>query len=135
MTFMEQELRRMTEKCRNTFTYVGGTCYARINEDIRMRLELCPGKWNGLVMTILNRYEGEVDSNKILFADLWGMRKGAFEGEVEEPRIYISSYDKTWCWSGDAPVQREYDELAEIIDRYISVFQNMEDAQEQQMTL
>ena len=135
MIFMEQELRRITEKCRNSFTYVGRAGYAKINEDLRMRLEFCPGTWNGLTMTILNRNEGTVDKNEILFADLWGFRKGTFEDSVKEPKLYFSTYDKTWDWYSEKPSQLEYDELTDIIDQYIDVYQNMEDGQEQQMSL
>lgn len=126
--FMEQELRRMNEKCQNTFTYVGRTCYARINDDICIRLEFCPSKWDGLIMTILNRNKGAVDSNIILFKDLWGYQKGDSKDELIEPRLYFSTYDRTWDWFRDKPSQSEYDKVAEIIDRYISVYQNMDEA-------
>lgn len=125
--FIDQELKRITKKSRNTFTYVGRICYARINDDIRIRLEFCPGKYNGLTMTILNWNTGTIDSTKILFVDVWGVKKGAFKGNVVEPSIFCSN-DKKWSWFGDVPSQSECDKLAEIIDQYISVYQNTKEA-------
>lgn len=125
--FLDQELKRITKKSRNTFTHVGRFCYAKINDDIRIRLEFCPGKYNGLTMTILNRNTGVIDSIKILFVDVWGFRKGAFKGDIVESSIFFSS-DKKWSWLGDVPNQSECGKLAEIIDKYISVYQNMKEA-------
>ncbi|XBX10764.1 hypothetical protein QMP26_41445 (plasmid) [Enterocloster clostridioformis] len=125
--FVDRELKRITKKSRNTFIHVGRACYARINDDIRIRLEFCSGKYNGLTMTILNRNTGVIDSVNLLFADVWGLKKGAFKGEVVESSIFFS-FDKEWSWIGEAPSQSDCDKLAEIIDQYISVYQNTKEA-------
>lgn len=68
MTFYEQELRKIVGGRYPDATYVGRACYVRLSDMNRAKIQFVTGivsnQYNALQMTILNRSEGQVDTQR-----------------------------------------------------------------------
>ena len=78
MTFYEQELRKIVGAQHPDATYVGRACYVRLNDMNRAKIQFVTGmiasQYNALQLTILNRSEGQVDTLRLRFSDLLGIK-------------------------------------------------------------
>lgn len=79
MNFLRMELKKVLGMTRYSeyATYIGSCGYVRINEEVRMRLEFSGTStttYEGIVMTMLNRKEGTIDTNALKFRDIWGRK-------------------------------------------------------------
>ena len=118
MTFFEEELKKIMAESAilKDQRYVGRICYGTIGEDLRARIEFVTlgisNQYAGLKASIFNRKEGVVDSVLLRFMDVWGKQK------VGNPNFTD--------WYVFHPSKADYQKLAAGVERYLSVFQDME---------
>ena len=78
MTFYEQELRKIVGERYPDATYVGRTCYVRLSDMNRAKIQFVTGivanQYHALQLTILNRNEGQVDVLRLQLTDLLGRK-------------------------------------------------------------
>ena len=139
MNFLRAELKKilsMTEYCEEA-VYVGNCGYVRVNEDVRMRLEFSKsstGTYDGIVMTMLNRKEGTIDTNTMKFRDIWG-RKAVSNPNFKEGIIPHIWENKEKEWYVYKLNQKDYQMLADETNQYIRLFQEAEITQGPQMNM
>ena len=137
MTFFEEELKRIMAESAilKDQRYVGRICYGTIGEDLRARIEFVTlgisNQYAGLKASIFNRKEGVVDSVLLRFMDVWGKQKVGNPNfrEGVEPHIWADGGKTDWYVFH--PSKADYQKLAAGVERYLSVFQDMEMTQSQ----
>lgn len=129
MTFYERELRKLLEHGLQLEkpTFVGRNCYARLNEEIRIRLEFVRrgthDQYEGLKATLINRNDGPIDSLVLWFGDVMGVKK------VDTPYLtggimpYIWVYRGIPEWYAYQPTDSDYQALSQAVNRYAAAFQ------------
>lgn len=138
MSFLEQELRKILgycSQCENP-KYVGYTGYIRVNSDIRMRVEFnrpMVSTYDGLVLSMINRKEGVVDSKTLLFSDVWGIKPVDNPNFPEGVFPHIWEYRQRTDWYAYKPTRKDYRKLAETVDSYVELFQEVKQRQELQI--
>lgn len=128
MHFLQKELKKILDatQCRDDAAYIGTTGYVRINGDVRMRLEFTRSStstYDGIVMTMLNRKEGPIDTNVLKFKDIWGKKSVSNPNFKEGIVPHIWEYRDKTEWYVYKPNQKDYQMLAEEINQYTSLFQ------------
>lgn len=128
MHFLQKELKKILDatQCRDDEAYIGTTGYVRINEDVRMRLEFTRSStstYDGIVITMLNRKEGPIDTNVLKFKDIWGKKSVSNPNFKEGIVPHIWEYREKTEWYVYKPNQKDYQMLAEEINQYTSLFQ------------
>ena len=136
MTFYEQELRKIIGEQYPDATYVGRACYVRLGEMNRAKIQFVTGmigsQYNALQITILNRSEGQVDTLRLRFNDLLGVKMTAnpnFRSGVE-PHIWDDSGKVGWYVYH--PTRQDYETLSNAVSDYLEVFQDMSQSTDQQ---
>lgn len=137
MTFYEQELQKLFggDKLFVDARIVGNTCYGRLTDDIRVKINFQTGivasHYDRLKVTLLNRNEGVIDNMLLRFRDLWGIKQVSTPNFREgiEPHIW-NDYGKA-SWYVYQPTKADYQQLTEAVSSYLGVFQ--EPVQGQQM--
>ena len=115
MNFFEQELRKIVSPRCSDAAYVGRACYVRLDEMNRAKIQIAAGetagRYDSLLITILNRNNGAVDSIPLHFTDLLDrdMHAGIYGGCFE--------------WYDGCPSSEEYRKLTEAVGSYLDVFQ------------
>ena len=129
MTFYEQELRKIVGEQYPDAAYVGRACYVRLSEMNRAKIQFVTGmigsQYNALQITILNRNEGQVDTLRLRFSDLLGMKMTTdpnFRSGVE-PHIWDDSGKVGWYVYH--PTRQDYEALSTAVSDYLDVFQDM----------
>ena len=132
MNFFEQELNKIMAESAilKEQKYVGRSCYGAIGEDLRARIEFVTlgtcDHYAGLKTTIFNRKEGMIDSMVLRFTDIWGKPK------VNNPNFRDGINPHIWTNGGKSewyvfqPVSRVYQKIACRVEKYLSVFQDMD---------
>ena len=100
MTTFEQELKKMFSSCDfiKDKTYSGKTMLGKLGDDLRIKISFVTAgyadHYSALRVKIINRTEGEVDSETFKFGDIIGKQKTAYD------RIdpYIWSYGGEDKW-------------------------------------
>ena len=135
MTFYEQELRKIVEEQYPDAAYVGRACYVRLSEMNRAKIQFVTGmigsQYNALQITILNRNEGQVDTLRLRFSDLLGMKMTTdpnFRSGVE-PHIWDDSGKVGWYVYH--PTRQDYEKLSNAVSDYLEVFQDMSQSADQ----
>lgn len=138
MNFFEQELKNIMagSAILKDQKYVGRLCFGTVDESIRARIEFVTtgtsSHYDGIKASIINRKEGVVDSMLLRFSDIWGKKK------VSNPNFRDGIVPHIWTDNGKSdwyvfkPSKEDYKQLSAGIERYLSVFQDMEMAQGQQ---
>ena len=139
MNFLQMELKKILgiTKCRENVVYIGNSGYVRVNEDVRLRLEFfrsSTSTYDGLVMTMINRTEGAIDTNVLKFKDIWGY-KAVSNPNFKEGIIPYICENRNKAWYVYKPNQKDYQMLADEINQYVGLFQESEMAQEPQMNM
>jgi hypothetical protein len=129
MTFFEKELRRIVAAgCGiGNPSYTTRTCYGKLGDDLiaKMRFDdaLTIKVFSSVVVEIINRTEGNVDSCRYRFSDIWG------EKQTNNPNIpkvapYIRKDRKSADidWYVYQPTDEDIRQLAESIRGYIEVY-------------
>jgi hypothetical protein len=127
MNFFEQELRKIVSPYYPDATYVGRACYVRLDEMNRAKLQFVTGniasQYNALRMDILNRHDGQVDTLRLRFEDIWGKQ------QVSNPNFSEGIFPHIWDDYGKAdwyvyhPDLSDYESLGEAVSTYLSVYQ------------
>ena len=135
MNFFETELKKLMSESSvlQDQTYVGRICYGRLGEDLRARIEFVTlgvhEHYAGVKASIINRTDGVVDSMVFRFSDVWGRRK------TDNPNFRDGIMPHIWQDSGKAswyvfrPSKEDYSQLAEGIESYLAVFQELGQSQ------
>lgn len=126
MTFLESELSKIfdgTELFIN-FKTVGNTCYGSLTDDIRVKMnfEYCSvrNKFDALRITLLKRNEGQIDSVRIRFEDMWGLINEDLSGPASP---YIWSDEGKTYWYGYKPTNADYNKLVKAAKNYLEMFE------------
>ncbi|MEQ2594299.1 hypothetical protein AAAU22_01260 [[Clostridium] symbiosum] len=139
MNFLQMELKKILSitKYRENAVYIGNSGYVRVNEDVRLRLGFfrsSTSTYDGLVMTMINRTEGAIDTNVLKFKDIWGYKA------VSNPNFKEGIIPYIWengnkAWYVYKPNQKDYQMLADEINQYVGLFQESEMAQGPQINM
>lgn len=133
VNFFEQELRKIVGTEHPDTTFVGRACYIRLSDMNRAKIQFATcgtaDRYEALQLTILNRRDGQVDTLRLRFADLWG--KGQVDNMYNQQRgPYAWTYNGETEWYAYHPSSRDYQKLTKAVSDYLEVFQ--EQMQEQQ---
>lgn len=128
MTTFEKELRKLFDHDA-VFTdarFIGRTCYGRISDKLRVRAEFitlgCTDICAALKVSLINRYEGEVDSSILRFREIMGIK------QVSNPNFQDGISPHMWVYQGKLewysykPTSEDYEKLADTVDSYLEVF-------------
>lgn len=133
MNFFEQELRKIVGIAHPDTTFVGRACYVRLSDRIRAKIQFTTcgtaERYEALQMTILNGNDGQVDTLRLRFADIWG--KGQVNNLYNQQiGPYAWTYNGETEWYAYHPNSQDYRKLTKAVSDYLEVFQ--EQIQEQQ---
>ena len=138
MNFFESELKKIMgdSAILKDQKYVGRMCYGTIGGDLRARVEFVTlgvsDHYAGIKASVINRKEGVVDSILLQFSDIWGKQKVSNPNFKEgvNPHIWTDSGKSDWYVF--RPGAAEYQKVADNLENYMSVFQDMVMAQAEQ---
>lgn len=138
MNFFESELKKImgNSNILKDQKYVGRMCYGTIGGDLRARVEFVTlgvsNHYAGIKASVINRKEGVVDSILLRFSDIWGKPKVSNPNFKEgvNPHIWTDSGKSDWYVF--RPGAAEYQKVADTLENYMSVFQDMAMAQAEQ---
>ena len=123
MTFFEEELKKIVDNSTiiKNPKFVGDNCMFKVSDDVNGKLYFVTngysGHYSGLQVDLINKKEGLVDNLRIYIADVIGVKKGR-DGRDLSPYIWSSDMD----WYMYHPTDREYFNLADAIDNYLSYY-------------
>ena len=118
MNFFETELKKMTAKVAalKNPKLVGSACIARLTDTTTVKIEFArcihAGQHYGILITLLNRTEGKIDSLTVKFEDLWGKHEG----------LYVWTAYNDPKWYGYRPTGSDYTRIAKAISDYLENF-------------
>lgn len=135
MNFFESELEKIMGQSSilKDQKYVGRICYGSIDGDLKARVEFVTlgvsNHYAGVKTSVINRKEGVVDSILLRFEDIWGKQWTANPNfrEGVSPHIWTDNGKSEWYVFH--PGTAEYQKVADAVENYLSVFQNMEMSQ------
>ncbi len=135
MTFFERELRKIVEPIDPNASYVGRACYVRLDDKNRAKIQFVTcgtaEHYQALQLTILNRNDGQIDTLRVRFADIWG--KGQIKNlSIEQDGPYAWTYNGKTTWYAYQPTDRDYDKLTDAVCTYLEVFCEQTQAAEQE---
>ena len=138
MNFFESELKKImgNSDILKDQKFVGRMCYGTIGGDLRARIEFVTlgvsDHYAGLKAAIINRKEGVVDSVLLRFTDIWGKPKVSNPNFKEgvNPHIWTDSGKSEWYVFH--PSAADYQKVADTVENYLSIFQDMSMTQESQ---
>ena len=128
MNFFESELKKIMgdSAILKDQKYVGRMCYGTIGGDLRARVEFVTlgvsDHYAGIKASVINRKEGVVDS-------IQKVSNPNFKEGVN-PHIWTDSGKSDWYVF--RPGAAEYQKVADTLENYMSVFQDMVMAQAEQ---
>ena len=132
LTFFEEELRKIVGRQYPDATYVGRACYVRLDEMNRAKIQFTTcgtvDQYEALRISILNRHDGEVDTLRLRFSDVWG--KGQVNNfYIKQKGPYIWTCDGKTEWYAYHPNLGDYRQLTEAVGNYLDVFQEQSQTQ------
>jgi hypothetical protein len=139
--FFEKELRKLFENdpVMYDIRFVGRTCIGRLTDTTNVKLKFVTmgahEKYDGIEATVLNRLEGEIDSNIFQFKDILGailVNNRNFSNGVK-PYIWDGALKGGYEWYAYEPTPADYEKITEAIDEYMEIFQEPIMSQGQQM--
>ena len=116
MNFFTKELQKIVAGCKNIHQpkFVGRECVGRLSDDITVKLSFyavsVSGHYDALKIRLINRHEGELDSQILRFGELWGNSPHAWD-DGGNPR-----------WYGFTPTKEQYQALSAEINDYLDCF-------------
>ncbi len=138
MNFFESELKKNmgNSDILKDQKFVGRVCYGTISEDLRARIEFVTigvsDHYAGLKESVINRNEGVVDSILLRFTDIWGKQKVSNPNFREGVNPHIWTDNGKGEWYVFHPDPADYQKVADTMENYLSVFQDMAMTQESQ---
>lgn len=132
MNFFEQELQRIVGARFPQTTYVGRACYVPLGEQLRAKIQFVTcgyaDHYEALRATILNRHEGEVDTNLIRLSDVLGGKQVANPNFPKGMRPHIWVDGAVPEWYVYKPTAEDYDTLGKTLQSYLDIFQEQRQA-------
>ena len=123
MNFFTSELKKIADLCEfvGEPKYVGRACVFRLSDDVTGKMEFMTegiaDHYSALKLTLFNRKEGVIDTQRIKFEDVIGnIHVG---GDIRKPHIWI---DRNPEWYGFKPTDAHYNALAQAADDYLEMF-------------
>ena len=124
MSFFENNLRKMFENSEvidNPY-FCGNCMIGRLDEDVRIKVRFTTqgvsDSYPALAVKILNRTEGEVDSQHFNFSDILGTNGGNINRGV-----HAWTYNGKTEWYGYQPTLSDMDKIAGAVESYAAMFQ------------
>jgi hypothetical protein len=126
MTLFEKELRNMFDSSDliKEKAYAGKSMIARLDEDLRVKISFVTtgvaDVYSALRVKIINRTEGDVDSELFKFADIIGTQRTAYNNKVDPHIWHIDGKDEWYL-----PIsQNERDLIADTVLDYVEMYQD-----------
>ena len=126
-SFFEQELRKLFADGAiiEDPKFVGRACLGNLGGDLRVRAEFITinmlGEYDALRLTVLNRTEGVVNRNDLLFKDIPGT-KSVPNTPYRGTSPYIRNNNGKMEWCGYRPTPADFETLRQVADDYLDVF-------------
>ena len=131
MNFFTKELQKIVAGCKNIHQpkFVGRECVGRLNDDITIKLSFdsqgYAGHYSALKIRLINRHEGELDSQILRFGELWENRNS--------PHAWDDGGNPRWY--GFTPTKEQYRALSSEINDYLDCFIEPEQEENQSINL
>ena len=139
MNFFEQELRKIVHG-RDAIHYpkfVGRECIARLTDDLTVKLSFrslhIADHYDALQIRLMNRRDGEVDSQHIRLADVWG--QVTMQGRNERISPYAWTYQEDTHWYGFRPNEMQYQQISDTLNDYLGCFLDISEEETMDMNL
>ena len=118
MNFFETELKKMTAKVTlmKNPKLVGRACIARLTDKVTVKVNFTTIReadfYPAILVTLLNRIEGKIDSLMIRFNEVWN-----YNGVLE-----AWTYKSETKWNRYQPTASDYNKIAKAINDYLENF-------------
>ena len=138
MNFFTNELQKIAAGCENLHhpQFIGRTCIGRLTNDITVKLSFyalsVSGNYDALKVRLINRHEGEIDSQLIRFGELWG-KVSMHDVKKISPHAWDDGENPRWY--GFTPTPEQYRILSAELDDYVSCFTDLEQEESECMGL
>lgn len=125
MNFFEKQMLFMFsgERILKDAQFIGRTMIAKIDDDLRVKLQFVSThiakQYDAIRVQIINRTEGEVDTETLLFGDIIGQKNTNITGKVN-PYMWEESISKAYWYTPVEDMELEF--IADTVLRYISVY-------------
>lgn len=97
-------------------TFMGKTMLAKLDDDLRVKISFVTcgvyERYEALQVRIINRTEGEVDSQRFMFRDL--LSRGR--------TLAIEDYGSGPTWGLNKPLQSDYTKIIAALHNYIAMY-------------
>lgn len=129
MNFYEQEMRKFFSDSDviSDQKYCGKTMLGRLDDDLRVKLQFVAGhidnQYNGIRVQVINRAEGQVDSQIFHFTDILGPDP-VMQRQGSQYEIHIWDANGKPDWYGYHPSPAAIEKVADTINGYLSLYQN-----------
>lgn len=116
--------------------YIGRTCFGKIDENLRGKIELTKGPlengFSRIQISVLERTNGLVDQMTFLISDVTGLKQDMDHDKLVYP--VLSTYEDWSGWNCNM-TEGDYQNIAEAINGYLELFQSEELHQGQEIEL
>jgi hypothetical protein len=138
LNFFEQELRKLVDASidLDNVKFAGRACYGDLGGQNRAKMQFITtgiaDHYSTLAVDILNRTDGKVDSLLFRFEDVWGKKPTSnpnFRDGVI-PHIWTDGLKSDWYVYKPTPA--DFEQLANAVSNYLSVFMERETGREQE---
>ena len=137
MNVYEKALRDLfgkSEELKDT-KYTGRTCLARLDKDLRVKLQFVTtgtaGNYTAICASIINRTDGVVDKQTFRFQDMVPARSGSQAFGLQYP--YIWEYNGTPEWYGQPLSTKEKQLVRDSILEYVEMYMEQDMAMSEQV--
>ena len=117
--------------------YVGRECIARVTDELTVKLSFrslhIADHYDALQIRLMNRRDGEVDSQHIRFADVWG--QVTMQGRNERISPYAWTYQEDTHWYGFRPNEMQYQQISDALNDYLGCFLELSEEETMDMNL
>ena len=115
--------------------YTGRTCLARLDKDLRVKLQFVTtgtaGNYTAICASIINRTDGVVDKQTFRFRDMVPARLGSQAFGLQYP--YIWEYNGNPEWYGQPLSTKEKQLVRDFILEYVEMYMEQDMAMSEQV--
>lgn len=115
--------------------YTGRTCLARLDKDLRVKLQFVTtgtaGNYTAICASIINRTDGVVDKQTFRFRDMVPARSGSQSFGLQYP--YIWEYNGNPEWYGQPLSTKEKQLVRDSILDYVEMYMEQDMAMSEQV--
>ena len=137
MNVYEKALRDLFGKSKELkdIKYTGRTCLARLDKDLRVKLQFVTtgtaGNYTAICASIINRTDGVVDKQTFRFRDMVPARSGSQAFGLQYP--YIWEYNGNPEWYGQPLSTKEKQLVRDSILEYVEMYMEQDMAMSEQV--